>query len=60
MMNHPIRTTVIGSYPFPSWLSFGMKNLDQFGDADLEEIKEDAVKVAIHSRCYNRWRTDSA
>jgi len=50
MKNHPIRTTVIGSYPFPSWLEFAMKNLDQFGDTDLEEIKEDAVKVAIHDQ----------
>jgi len=50
MKSQPIRTTVIGSYPFPSWLEFAMKNLDQFGESDLEEIKEDAVKVAIHDQ----------
>ena len=50
MINHPIRTTVIGSYPFPSWLEFASKNIDQFGESDLEEIKEDAVKVAVHDQ----------
>jgi len=50
MKEQPIRTTVIGSYPFPSWLELAMKNLDQFGTSDLEEIKEDAVKVAIHDQ----------
>ncbi len=50
MKNHPIRTTVIGSYPFPSWLEFASQNLDQFGEADIVEIQEDAVKVAIHDQ----------
>ncbi len=50
MKNHPIRTTVIGSYPFPSWLEFASQNLDQFGQADIIEIQEDAVKVAIHDQ----------
>lgn len=50
MKNHPIRTTVIGSYPFPSWLEFASQNLDQFGEADIIEIQEDAVKVAIHDQ----------
>lgn len=50
MKERPIRTTVIGSYPFPSWLSFSTGHLDQFGDSDIEEIKEDAVKVAIHDQ----------
>ena len=50
MQNKPIRTTVIGSYPFPSWLEFASQNLDQFGPADISEIQEDAVKVAIHDQ----------
>ena len=46
----PIRTTVIGSYPFPGWLEFAVKNLDQFGNADKEEMIEDAVIAAIHDQ----------
>lgn len=45
-----IRTTVVGSYPFPAWLEFASQNLDQFGTADLLELQEDAVKVAIHDQ----------
>ncbi len=45
-----LRTTVIGSYPFPSWLEFASQNLDKFGRADMEEIIEDAVTVAIHDQ----------
>ncbi|MFT6806992.1 MAG: 5-methyltetrahydropteroyltriglutamate--homocysteine methyltransferase [Saprospiraceae bacterium] len=50
MKERPIRTTVIGSYPFPSWLEFATTHLEKFGDADISEIKEDAVKVAIHDQ----------
>jgi 5-methyltetrahydropteroyltriglutamate--homocysteine methyltransferase len=50
MKEHPLRTTVIGSYPFPGWLEFACQNLDQFGDADREELKEDAVIAAIHDQ----------
>src|SRR5918996_414730 len=46
----PIRTTVIGSYPFPGWLEFGSQNLHQFGAADIEEMIEDAVIAAIHDQ----------
>src|SRR5262245_59126560 len=46
----PLRTTVIGSYPFPGWLEFACQHLDQFGDADREELKEDAVIAAIHDQ----------
>ncbi|NNE78258.1 MAG: methionine synthase, partial [Pricia sp.] len=46
----PIRTTVIGSYPFPGWLEFVSQNLDQFGAADIEEAIEDAVIAAIHDQ----------
>jgi len=50
MTDQPIRTTVIGSYPFPSWLEFVSENLDKFGKADIDEIIEDAVVAAIHDQ----------
>lgn len=46
----PLRTTVIGSYPFPSWLEFASRNLGQFGTDDLSEILDDAVTCAIHDQ----------
>src|SRR3954451_14626983 len=46
----PIRTTVIGSYPFPGWLEFGSQNLHSFGAADIDEMIEDAVIAAIHDQ----------
>jgi 5-methyltetrahydropteroyltriglutamate--homocysteine methyltransferase len=46
----PIRTTVIGSYPFPGWLEFAVKNLNEFGNADREELIDDAVISAIHDQ----------
>jgi 5-methyltetrahydropteroyltriglutamate--homocysteine methyltransferase len=49
-MSTPIRTTVVGSYPFPGWLEFATKNLSQFGAADVEEMIEDAVIAAIHDQ----------
>lgn len=50
MLPIPIRTTVIGSYPFPGWLEFATQNLDKFGKADIEEMIEDAVIAAIHDQ----------
>ncbi|MFM9911519.1 MAG: hypothetical protein ACKVOW_19505 [Chitinophagaceae bacterium] len=50
MTQTPIRTTVVGSYPFPGWLEFGSKNLSQFGAADVEEMIEDAVIAAVHDQ----------
>lgn len=50
MQPKPIRTTVIGSYPFPGWLEFASQNLEQFGPADIEEMIEDAVVAAIHDQ----------
>lgn len=47
MQDQPIRTTVIGSYPFPSWLEMARQHLDQFGEADIREMQDDAVRVAI-------------
>jgi 5-methyltetrahydropteroyltriglutamate--homocysteine methyltransferase len=46
----PLRTTVIGSYPFPSWLEFTTLHLDQFGSAELDEMIDDAVIVAIYDQ----------
>jgi 5-methyltetrahydropteroyltriglutamate--homocysteine methyltransferase len=46
----PLRTTVVGSYPFPGWLEFASSHLEQFGEADIEEMKNDAVIVAVHDQ----------
>jgi 5-methyltetrahydropteroyltriglutamate--homocysteine methyltransferase len=46
----PLRTTVVGSYPFPGWLEFGSAHLEQFGGVDIEEMKSDAVIVAVHDQ----------
>lgn len=45
-----LRTTVIGSYPFPGWLEFASQHLDRFGEADLAEMQDDAVIAAIHDQ----------
>ena len=45
-----LRTTVIGSYPFPGWLEFASQNLDQFGATDIREMQDDAVIAAIHDQ----------
>jgi 5-methyltetrahydropteroyltriglutamate--homocysteine methyltransferase len=50
MENHPLRTTVIGSYPFPSWLEFASGHLNEFGSNEITELQEDAVTVAIHDQ----------
>jgi 5-methyltetrahydropteroyltriglutamate--homocysteine methyltransferase len=50
MKDQPLRTTVIGSYPFPGWLEFVSQNLNQFGPADLAEAQDDAVLCAIHDQ----------
>src|SRR5437016_1785106 len=50
MKQNPLRTTVIGSYPFPGWLEFSCAHLDQFGGADRAELQEDAVIAAIHDQ----------
>lgn len=47
MKERPLRTTVIGSYPFPSWLEFACQHLNQFGEADREEMIQDAVRIAV-------------
>ncbi|MBO0860169.1 MAG: methionine synthase [Chloracidobacterium sp.] len=50
MKERPLRTTVIGSYPFPGWLEFACLHLDKFGEADRAELQEDAVIAAIHDQ----------
>lgn len=50
MQPKPIRTIVIGSYPFPAWLEYASGNLDQFGQSDIDEMIDDAVVAAIHDQ----------
>ncbi|MGC4045624.1 MAG: hypothetical protein QM758_17675 [Armatimonas sp.] len=50
MSNKPLRTTVIGSYPFPGWLEFAAQNLDAFGPDDLAELQDDAVVCALNDQ----------
>ena len=50
MKEQPLRTTVIGSYPFPGWLEFACQNLEEFGDADRDEMIDDAVIAALHDQ----------
>jgi 5-methyltetrahydropteroyltriglutamate--homocysteine methyltransferase len=50
MQPRPLRTTVIGSYPFPGWLEFASSRLDEFGADDLAELLDDAVTVAVHDQ----------
>jgi len=49
-MPNPLRTTVVGSYPFPGWLEFAAANLDRFGPADVAEAQDDAVVAALHDQ----------
>ena len=50
MKEHPLRTTVIGSYPFPSWLEFASQHLSEFGENEIREMQEDAVIAAVHDQ----------
>lgn len=50
MEDLPLRTSVIGSYPFPGWLEFASHNLTRFGENDIKEMQEDAVIAAIHDQ----------
>lgn len=45
-----LKTTVIGSYPFPGWLEFATEHLDQFGPDDRNELVDDAVAVALQDQ----------
>lgn len=50
MKDQPLRTTVIGSYPFPGWLECSVQHLDQFGEADRAELIDDAVAIAVRDQ----------
>lgn len=50
MKTSPLRTTVIGSYPFPGWLELATQQLERFGPADLAEAQDDAVIAAMHDQ----------
>jgi 5-methyltetrahydropteroyltriglutamate--homocysteine methyltransferase len=50
MKSNPLRTSVIGSYPFPGWLEFACQHLDEFGPADRAELQDDAVIAALHDQ----------
>lgn len=50
MQTCPLRTSVIGSYPFPGWLELASLQLDRFGPDDLAELQNDAVICALHDQ----------
>ena len=47
MKEQPLRTSVVGSYPFPAWLESCSGRLDEFGSKDIEEMQDDATAAAI-------------
>ena len=47
MKEQPLRTSVVGSYPFPAWLESCSGRLDEFGTKDIEEMQDDATAAAI-------------
>lgn len=50
MKSRPLRTSVIGSYPFPGWLEFGAAHLGEFGPDDVAEMQDDAVVCAVNDQ----------
>ncbi|MBM3814045.1 MAG: cobalamin-independent methionine synthase II family protein [Acidimicrobiia bacterium] len=50
MIERPLRTTVIGSYPLPGWLEHASAHLKDFGEDDIREMQEDAVIAALHDQ----------
>ena len=50
MKERPLRTTVVGSYPFPGWLEHASSHLDDFGPDDVAELVDDAVICAVHDQ----------
>jgi 5-methyltetrahydropteroyltriglutamate--homocysteine methyltransferase len=50
MKEQPLRTTVIGSYPFPAWLDVAVQHLGEFGEADRAELIDDAVAAAVRDQ----------
>jgi 5-methyltetrahydropteroyltriglutamate--homocysteine methyltransferase len=50
MEEQPLRTTVVGSYPFPAWLEFSRAHLSEFGRDEIAGLQEDAVVLAIQDQ----------
>jgi 5-methyltetrahydropteroyltriglutamate--homocysteine methyltransferase len=50
MNEQPLRTTVIGSYPFPAWLESAAAHLTEFGSDDVREMQEDATVAAVRDQ----------
>jgi len=50
MKEQPLRTTVIGSYPFPAWLELACEQLARFGESDRTELIDDAVSIAVQDQ----------
>src|SRR5688500_2009576 len=50
MKDCPLRSSVIGSYPFPSWLEFASQHLPVFGRSAVSGIQDDAVIAAVHDQ----------
>jgi len=55
MKARPLRTTIIGSYPFPSWLEFASGHLEKFGLNEFIELQDDAVIIAIPDQMEAGW-----
>ena len=47
MPHEPIRTTVVGSYPFPGWVELFAAHAAEVGEDDREEAVRDAVTAAV-------------
>lgn len=45
----PLTTSVIGSHALPGWLHYALEGVRQgkFGQTDLKELRDDAVRIAI-------------
>jgi len=50
MQPRPLRTTVIGSYPFPGWLEFVSGHLYELGSGEIAEMLDDAVTAAVQDQ----------
>lgn len=46
----PLRTSVVGSLPFPGWLEFAAQHLNELGSADIQEMQDDATTVAVRDQ----------
>ena len=47
MPHEPVRTTVVGSYPFPGWLELAGEHLGELGADDRDEAIRDAIWAAV-------------